>query len=80
MARRVLDLARETTVCGDIASHVARIVEEMRPGDEILVRTRLPVDAVKESLEMLEATGIVSIVDVAEREDGVVEVLLRVEG
>ena len=80
MARtHVLDLSGETALCGDIASHVARLLEEAMPGDRIVVRTRLPWEAVKESLQLLEATGRVSVEAVRE-EDGVLEVTLRVEG
>ena len=80
MARHVVDLSRESSLCGDPAAHVARLLRRAAPGDTIVVRTRLPLEEVKESLELLEATGRVRLVEERELENGVVEVVLRVEG
>ncbi len=77
MTELVLDLSRETTICGDLAAHVVRLLERAKPGDKIIVKTRLPWSLVKESLEILEATGKVSIVNV--KTGDVTEVVLRVE-
>ncbi len=76
--RHVLDLTLDT-VCGDPAAYIARLLRDAKPGDLIVVRTRLPLEELRSSLSLLEATGRIIVIQVVEK-DGVTEVVLRVEG
>jgi len=73
---KILDLSKEESICGDISIHVLEELEEMAPGSRLVVKTRLPLSVVIESLKLLEETGVAKISEIS-REGGLVVAIIE---
>ena len=73
---KVLDLSRETSLCGDISVHVLEEIEELSPGDRLVVRTLLDEEALEDSIRSLESAGVARLVG-KRKSSGVLELVFE---
>jgi len=78
MARIVVDLSEESTLCGDLSVHILDVIRGLKPGDLVEVKTKLPRSDVEDSLSLLEAAGVAEVREVVE-EDNSLRVVLVVK-
>ncbi|MET1101305.1 MAG: hypothetical protein ABWW69_02340 [Pyrodictiaceae archaeon] len=60
---KVLDLSKETALCGDITVHILEEMEKLSPGDKLIVKTLLDEEILEESIRSLEITGVARLVE-----------------
>ena len=75
MPSKTLDLSKEESLCGDISIHVLEELEEIDSGSTLIVKTRLPIEAVRESLKLVEEAGVALIKEIRMEGEIVVAVI-----
>ncbi len=79
MIEKILDLSQETALCGDLSIHIFEELEKMPSRSRLIVKVRMPLDDVMESLSLINETKIAKIIDVRSEDNTTVIVLEKRE-